>query len=53
VEFAHLGKRWLSHDKRDRSTKSRSTIVEMTRNVRAQLGKSIHARSGGMTQADF
>jgi NAD(P)-dependent dehydrogenase (short-subunit alcohol dehydrogenase family) len=26
---------------------------EMTRDVRAQLGKPIHARSGGMTQADF
>ena len=26
---------------------------EMTRVVRAQLGKPIHARSGGMTQADF
>jgi hypothetical protein len=26
---------------------------KMTRNVRAQLGKQIHARSGGMSQADF
>jgi NAD(P)-dependent dehydrogenase (short-subunit alcohol dehydrogenase family) len=26
---------------------------EMTRVVRAQVGKPIHARSGGMTQADF
>jgi NAD(P)-dependent dehydrogenase (short-subunit alcohol dehydrogenase family) len=26
---------------------------EMTRDVRAQLGKPIHARSGGMTQSDF
>lgn len=26
---------------------------EMTRNVRAELGKPIHARTGGMTQADF
>jgi hypothetical protein len=26
---------------------------EMTRVVRAQLGKPIHARSGGMTQANF
>jgi deazaflavin-dependent oxidoreductase (nitroreductase family) len=49
VEFAHLGKRWLGHHKHDRSTKSRSAVVGMTRNVRAQLGKPIHARSGGMT----
>ena len=26
---------------------------EMTRGVRAELGKPIHARSGGMSQADF
>jgi NAD(P)-dependent dehydrogenase (short-subunit alcohol dehydrogenase family) len=26
---------------------------EMTRNVRAELGKPIHSRSGGMSQADF
>jgi NAD(P)-dependent dehydrogenase (short-subunit alcohol dehydrogenase family) len=26
---------------------------EMTRSVRAQLGKPLHARSGGMPQADF
>jgi hypothetical protein len=26
---------------------------EMTRDVRTQLGKPIHARSGGMTHSDF